>query len=164
MNKMTDLRPVSMGLLFDSRAHDDILSDLRIEWVKIVIAFELETILQHRFPGQSYVAPTRWDRWMNELQFISLEVRLLVESRWRALAGRSALLAFKNRLEILGTVYGWHAKVILKTLRDALSALFKVKRKREISPRSRPRFPSGTSARLRVPKRNGAVYSWAPVG
>jgi len=53
MNKegIATLQHASMGLLCDPRKREEILNDLRVEWVRLVLELELVNIVRRRFPG-----------------------------------------------------------------------------------------------------------------
>jgi hypothetical protein len=95
MSGITALQPVSMGLLFHSRTDEDILNDLWVEWVKMALEFELESIVRHRFPGHSQVARNRLERWNDELGFFGLKVQFRAERLWREITSWFAAGAFK---------------------------------------------------------------------
>jgi hypothetical protein len=100
MSGITALQPVSMGFLSDSRAYEDILSDLRVEWIKIAIELELDAIMRHRFPGHSQVARNRLERLIDELRFVGLEAQFRAQRLWREVTGWCAAGALKFWLNL----------------------------------------------------------------
>jgi hypothetical protein len=87
MNKegIATLQHASMGLLCDSRKREEILNDLRVEWVRLVLELELVNIVRRRFPGHSEGAYGRLERWIDELGFIGSDVRFFAQRLWRVI-------------------------------------------------------------------------------
>src|SRR5207342_1038334 len=81
MNKegIATLQHASMGLLCDPRKREEILNDLRVEWVRLVLELELVNIVRRRFPGHSQGAYGRLERWIDELGFIGSDVRFFAQ-------------------------------------------------------------------------------------
>ena len=76
------LQHASMGLLCDPRKQEEILNDLKVEWVKLALELELGNIVRRRFPGHSEGAYGRLERWIDELGFIGSDVRFLAQRLW----------------------------------------------------------------------------------
>jgi hypothetical protein len=76
---------VRMGWLRDPRKQEEILNDLWVEWVKLALELELENAVRRRFPGHSAGSYGRLARWIDELGFITSDVRFLVETLWRTI-------------------------------------------------------------------------------
>jgi hypothetical protein len=76
---------VSMGSLCDPRKQEEILSDLWLEWVKLVLELELENAVRRRFPGHSEGTYGRLARLIDQLGFIGADVRFQVERLWRGI-------------------------------------------------------------------------------
>ena len=87
MNKegIATLQHASMGLLCDPRKREEILNDLRVEWVRLVLELELVNIVRRRFPGHSEGAYGRLERWIDELGFIGSDVRFFAQRLWRVI-------------------------------------------------------------------------------
>ena len=87
MNKegIATLQHASMGLLCDPRKREEILNDLRVEWVRLVLELELVNIVRRRFPGHSQGAYGRLERWIDELGFIGSDVRFFAQRLWRVI-------------------------------------------------------------------------------
>ena len=87
MNKegIATLQHASMGLLCDPRKQEEILNDLRVEWVRLVLELELVNIVRRRFPGHSEGAYGRLERWIDELGFIGSDVRFFAQRLWRVI-------------------------------------------------------------------------------
>ena len=87
MNKegIATLQHASMGLLCDPRKREEILNDLRVEWVRLVLELELVNIVRRRFPGHSEGAYGHLERWIDELGFIGSDVRFFAQRLWRVI-------------------------------------------------------------------------------
>jgi hypothetical protein len=87
MNKegIATLQHASMGLLCDPRKREEILNDLRVEWVRLVLELELVNIVRRRFPGHSEGAYGRLERCIDELGFIGSDVRFFAQRLWRVI-------------------------------------------------------------------------------
>jgi hypothetical protein len=79
--EITALKHVSMSSLCDPRKQEEILTDLWVEWVKLVLELELENAVRRRFPGHLEGDYGRLARWIDELGFIGSDVRFLERLR-----------------------------------------------------------------------------------
>ena len=90
------LQNASMGLLCDPRKQEEILNDLRVEWVKLALELELGNIVRRRFPEHSGGAYGRLERWIDELGLIGSDVRFLAQRLWSVIVSWFAAGAFTN--------------------------------------------------------------------